>query len=81
MIEIFIGVASSLIATVITAKYYSFKYQIDRDNRIIKLFGMNPEKNIKICYANIQNSAEYSSPIASLIPNGSFDYGDADSIL
>lgn len=81
MIEIIIGILGSLIATVITAKYYSIKYNIDRNNNIIKLFKINPDKKIRICYANIQSSTNYSSPISSLIPSGSFDYGDADSIL
>ncbi|MGD9368189.1 MAG: hypothetical protein PVH87_20985 [Desulfobacteraceae bacterium] len=81
MTEIIFGILGSLIATAITAKYYSIKYNIGRDNNIIKLFKINPNNKIRICYANIQSSSHYVSPISSLIPSGSFDYGDADSIL
>jgi len=81
MTEIFIGIFGSLIATAITAKYYTIKYNIGRNNNIIKLLNINTDKYIRICYANIQSSSDYVSPISSLIPSGSFDYGDADSIL
>jgi len=81
MAEILIGILGSLIATAITAKYYTIKYNIGKNNNIVKLFNINTDKKIRICYANIQSSSNYVSPVSSLIPSDSFDYGDADSIL
>ncbi|WP_286260598.1 hypothetical protein [Pseudoalteromonas apostichopi] len=81
MTEILIGILGSLIATAITAKYYTIKYNIGKNNKIVNLFNINTDKDIRICYANIQSTSDYVSPVSSLIPSGSFDYGDADSIL
>lgn len=81
MSEFAVGVISSIVASIITYLYFELRYRILIDNGIVALLGVNPRAILRICYANIQSSESYQSPVARLLPSRSFDYGDADSII
>jgi len=81
MNEIVAGILGSLAASIITATYYELKISMNNRDPFIKFLKINTNKQIKLCYGNIQSSNVYKSPIATIIPTVSFDYGEAESIL
>ena len=81
MSEFAVGVISSIVASILTYLYFEIRDRMLIDNGIIALLGVNPRASVRICYANVQSSESYQSPIARLLPSRSLDYGDVDSII